>query len=1061
MAKTLTKLLLSMMLCLNPAFSGVYAENEPETPEPTELSAETVPAETDGEDNTEEPISDTELSTEESDPGFPAETIITEDIAEEETEPEETMPEEADPEPVPEETVSEPETEENELPAEPADPEITAPETTDISEEPVNEEELISEELAVPENETSETVPAESESAEPEETDETVIITEEEETGQEEENPESVEIFEEDEGIEDPALLNGTNYTLTVTYGQREARDMLTKINSFRTGSDAWYWNDTNTKKISASGLKTLTYDYGLEKIAMQRAAEIAVRFSHTRPNGGKSTTAYGVLKTPTGENIAYGYNSAAEVFNAWREDNENYDGQGHRRNMLDSRFKYVGIGHVVYQGFHYWVQEFNGNVYSTSWTAANTSETPVTIEIDGSIISSSSYAADDDLPYSVDKGSTISLPAIRESLTVTGHLPSYRNVLAGTVNAAWTSGNTAVATISNGKLTGKGAGTATITARVGSWSKQWTVEVITRPEKVTLNKTSLSLSSGDQVSLKATVLPSDAKSKEVYWTSSNSEVAAVNPKNIYDSSNATVVALNPGTATITVKTNDGGKAATCTVTVTRSIRVTGIYLNKDYVNRVYGTDIVSIYDIWYEDHTDCQPDVKCLYRQINWQGRVNGIAADVDLDVYVGIHTAGTQTEGDNMSKKEKFIQALKKNGDGRYHYWDGSTMGIGCSEYTRICLVEAGVIKEGETFHAGSGNVGVLADTKRFMRLPWNPNTLQEADIQWSNYHHVNTWDGARGVYEAAPESTHGPKSWNVCDNGKTGVGHWSNHGYYNCGTGTNDWDCIYRIIEDGNQTVKTGKILSKAYVQGALALLDRRLAYENSYPYNCGLLDEKGVTWGDCWNINPKTTVWSMILGEPIWANQVKGEAHVRHIYSDGIKASGLPDCTGDVIMDKYCTGTTFRQMVSTPKAPCFLLINGQHMGAYLGEFVRDGKTYNVTEFSPNPNLNGKMRSYVDEYGQRWTCKGGTVIGAWNCCGYLTTYIDYSDWDDPQPAPQPTPVPDKTVDTLAQEIYAGKWGINPGRKASITAQYGAAMYDAAQKRDRSETGGRDLAG
>lgn len=475
----------------------------------------------------------------------------------------------------------------------------------------------------------------------------------------------------------------------------------------------------------------------------------------------------------------------------------------------------------------------------------------------------------------------------------------------------------------------------------------------------------------------------------------------------------------------------------------------TGIYLNKDYVNRVYGTDIVSIYDIWYEDHTDCQPDVKCLYRQINWQGRVNGIAADVDLDVYVGIHTAGTQTEGDNMSKKEKFIQALKKNGDGRYHYWDGSTMGIGCSEYTRICLVEAGVIKEGETFHAGSGNVGVLADTKRFMRLPWNPNTLQEADIQWSNYHHVNTWDGARGVYEAAPESTHGPKSWNVCDNGKTGVGHWSNHGYYNCGTGTNDWDCIYRIIEDGNQTVKTGKILSKAYVQGALALLDRRLAYENSYPYNCGLLDEKGVTWGDCWNINPKTTVWSMILGEPIWANQVKGEAHVRHIYSDGIKASGLPDCTGDVIMDKYCTGTTFRQMVSTPKAPCFLLINGQHMGAYLGEFVRDGKTYNVTEFSPNPNLNGKMRSYVDEYGQRWTCKGGTVIGAWNCCGYLTTYIDYSDWDDPQPAPQPTPVPDKTVDTLAQEIYAGKWGINPGRKASITAQYGAAMYDAAQKR------------
>ena len=398
-------------------------------------------------------------------------------------------------------------------------------------------------------------------------------------------------------------------------------------------------------------------------------------------------------------------------------------------------------------------------------------------------------------------------------------------------------------------------------------------------------------------------------------------------------------------------------------------------------------------------------------------------------------------------MTKKEKFIQSLKRNGDGRYHYWDGSTMGIGCSEYTRICLVEAGVIKENETFHAGSGNVGVLADTKRFMRLPWNPNTLQEADIQWSNFHHVNTWDGARGVYEASPERTHGPKSWNVCDNGTTGVGHWSNHGYYNCGTGRNDWDCIYRIIED-SQIVKTGKILSKEYVKGALALLDRPLAYRNEFPYNCGLLDPAGVTWGDCWNINPKTTVWSMVLGEPIWANQVKGEAHVRHIYSDGIKASGLPDCTGDVVMDRYCTETTFRSMVSTPKAPCFLLINGAHMGSYLGEFVRGGKTYYVSEFSPNPNLNGKMCSYVDEYGRRLTHKGGIVIGSWNRCGYLTTYIDYSDWDNPQPAPQPTP--EKiSVDQLAREIYAGKWGINPGRKQSITAKYGADMYQKAQAR------------
>ena len=35
------------------------------------------------------------------------------------------------------------------------------------------------------------------------------------------------------------------------------------------------------------------------------------------------------------GENIAAGYESAAAVFDGWREENESYEGQGHRRNML------------------------------------------------------------------------------------------------------------------------------------------------------------------------------------------------------------------------------------------------------------------------------------------------------------------------------------------------------------------------------------------------------------------------------------------------------------------------------------------------------------------------------------------------------------------------------------------------------------------------------------------------------------------------------------------------------------------------------------------------------
>lgn len=67
-------------------------------------------------------------------------------------------------------------------------------------------------------------------------------------------------------------------------------------------------------------------------------------------------------------------------------------------------------------------------------------------------------------------------------------------------------------------------------------------------------------------------------------------------------------------------------------------------------------------------------------------------------------------------MGKVDSYISALKTLGDGRYHYWDGRPNGIGCSEYTRLALVKAGIIKEGETFHAASGIPGPLADTKRF---------------------------------------------------------------------------------------------------------------------------------------------------------------------------------------------------------------------------------------------------------------------------------------------------------------------------------------------------------
>jgi len=76
----------------------------------------------------------------------------------------------------------------------------------------------------------------------------------------------------------------------------------------------------------------------------------------------------------------------------------------------------------------------------------------------------------------------------------------------------------------------------------------------------VTLNKSEVTLIVGAQESLTATVQPSNATDKNVLWTSSNNAVATVN--------NGVVTTMIPGTATINVITQDGGKTASCNVSV-------------------------------------------------------------------------------------------------------------------------------------------------------------------------------------------------------------------------------------------------------------------------------------------------------------------------------------------------------------------------------------------------------------------------------------------------------------------------------------------------------------
>ena len=133
--------------------------------------------------------------------------------------------------------------------------------------------------------------------------------------------------------------------------------------------------------------------------------------------------------------------------------------------------------------------------------------------------------------------------------------------------NVTWSSSNSNIATVSSsGKVSAKAAGTATITVKTkdGSKTAKCTVTVKNEPIKVTgvsLNRSQITLFAGKSENLTAAVKPSNAANKGITWQSSNTNVATVD-------SSGRITARTEGTATITVKTNDNGKTAKCTVTV-------------------------------------------------------------------------------------------------------------------------------------------------------------------------------------------------------------------------------------------------------------------------------------------------------------------------------------------------------------------------------------------------------------------------------------------------------------------------------------------------------------
>ncbi len=334
--------------------------------------------------------------------------------------------------------------------------------------------------------------------------------------------------------------------SITVKFEQSEARTVLNKINSLRTGSDAWYWNEDNTTKTYVTEAKALTYDYTLEKIAMQRACELYFLYAHQRPDGSSVFTAYdqyGYASIGKGENIAYGYPTltAAEVHEGWSEANDNYNGQGHRRAMLDSRYTAVGIAHISYYdaskgcNVHYWVEEFGTTVYDTTASSANNNTATVTLGNDNKVsisgLAPTVVTTTSPVPVTTTNSSTTS--ATTSTVSTTAPTTSSTTVISTTIAPA--TSTTTLAKASKPKKTSikslkKGKKSITVSWKKVKDVKGYQVKVATDKK---FKKNVKSAYVGKQSKTKATV--KNLKAKKKYYVKVRT-YKIVNKKKVYSS---------------------------------------------------------------------------------------------------------------------------------------------------------------------------------------------------------------------------------------------------------------------------------------------------------------------------------------------------------------------------------------------------------------------------------------------------------------------------------------------------------------------------------------------
>ena len=158
-------------------------------------------------------------------------------------------------------------------------------------------------------------------------------------------------------------------------------------------------------------------------------------------------------------------------------------------------------------------------------------------------------------------------------------------------------------------------------------------------------------------------------------------------------------------------------------------------------------------------------------------------------------------------------------------------------------------------------------------------------------------------------------------------------------------------------------------------------------------------------------------------------------------------------GGAVMDKFVTNASEKTTLyeycydqsydfNAIKKGEFIYMDG-HVGLYVGDYepFEDGRIFNVSECCYSSFGGGGMLTYVSPTGTRYNHKGGSTAGAWE--QHAKFYrVDY---DEESEIIIPTQVTPQDIMNLANDVFIGKYGVNPTREKVITNLYG---YDAYRK-------------